>query len=409
VSAERQVGTDRERHRRSCYDEWMPDGRGTPDDAASRGTWRRRLRKSWPWLRYVLGLGLAALAIWALEGRRGELSGATRYLEHIDWVWLVLGIGAEVSSLVAFGIVQKRLLDAGRVRVGVSRITLVTFAATAIANSMPAGPVVSSVFAFRQYRDQGADEAMAGWTLAAVFVAASISLALVAAAGLAIAGAEGKGFDLVWVTVGVLAAAIALGVLFLQRRALLWLGSAVLRASERVLKWPKSTAIDRLEVHLERLTAVKLGPRRVVMVTCWGVVNWILDCACLAFSFMALGFGVPWKALLLAYGAAQLAINLPITPGGLGVVEGSLPIALVIFGGAETQTVAAVLLYRIISFWGELPLGWASWAGLTMSNRRSERAGSPEADAQETPGSPDSPGSPESPDDRTAEVQGATT
>jgi uncharacterized protein (TIRG00374 family) len=387
----------------------MPDGRGTPDDAASRGTWRRRLRKSWPWLRYVLGLGLAALAIWALEGRRGELSGATRYLEHIDWVWLVLGIGAEVSSLVAFGIVQKRLLDAGRVRVGVSRITLVTFAATAIANSMPAGPVVSSVFAFRQYRDQGADEAMAGWTLAAVFVAASISLALVAAAGLAIAGAEGKGFDLVWVTVGVLAAAIALGVLFLQRRALLWLGSAVLRASERVLKWPKSTAIDRLEVHLERLTAVKLGPRRVVMVTCWGVVNWILDCACLAFSFMALGFGVPWKALLLAYGAAQLAINLPITPGGLGVVEGSLPIALVIFGGAETQTVAAVLLYRIISFWGELPLGWASWAGLTMSNRRSERAGSPEADAQETPGSPDSPGSPESPDDRTAEVQGATT
>jgi len=36
-----------------------------------------------------------------------------------------------------------------------------------------------------------------------------------------------------------------------------------------------------------------------------------------------------WKGLLLAYGAGQLAADLPITPGGLGVVEGSLTIALV--------------------------------------------------------------------------------
>ena len=50
------------------------------------------------------------------------------------------------------------------------------------------------------------------------------------------------------------------------------------------------------------------------------------------------------------------AANLPITPGGLGVVEGSLTIALVQFGGAEVSTVAAVLLYRILSFWAELPL-----------------------------------------------------
>ena len=42
---------------------------------------------------------------------------------------------------------------------------------------------------------------------------------------------------------------------------------------------------------------------------------------------------------------AQLAANLPITPGGLGVVEGSLTIALVAYGGGRDSTVAAVLLY----------------------------------------------------------------
>jgi putative heme transporter len=335
--------------------------------------WRRRFVRVWPWLKYFLGLGLAALALWALEGRQGELSGVTHYLAHIDWVWLVVAILAEVASLVAFGIVQQKLLEAKRVRISVSRVSAVTFAATAISNSLPAGPVLSSIFAFRQYRHQGADEAFAGWTLAAVFVAASISLSLVAAAGLAIAGAEGAGFDLVWVTVGVLVLAVALGVLFLQRRALIWVGREFFRALRRLVHWPGESLTRRLETIAENLMTVKVTPRLAGVVTGWAIANWLLDCACLALSFVALGFGVPWKALLLAYGAGQLAINLPITPGGLGVAEGSLTIALVIFGGAETQTVAAVLLYRIISFWGELPVGWAAWAGITWSNKAAAR------------------------------------
>jgi putative heme transporter len=88
-------------------------------------------------------------------------------------------------------------------------------------------------------------------------------------------------------------------------------------------------------------------------------------------SFLAIGAGIPWRGLLLAYGAGQLAANLPITPGGLGVVEGSLTIALVTFGGAEASTVAAVFLYRILSFWVVLPAGWVTWGVLVWSGRTS--------------------------------------
>ncbi len=103
----------------------------------------------------------------------------------------------------------------------------------------------------------------------------------------------------------------------------------------------------------------------------WSLGSWGLDCACLLLSFVAVGAPVPWRGLLLAYGAGQLAATLPITPGGLGVVEGSLTIAIVAYGGGEISTVAAVLLYRILSFWAVLPAGWASWGVVALQGRRS--------------------------------------
>ena len=113
-----------------------------------------------------------------------------------------------------------------------------------------------------------------------------------------------------------------------------------------------------------------MSPIQMVICLLWGLFNWVLDCGCLVLSFAALGVNVPWRGLLLAYGAGQLAANLPITPGGLGVVEGSLTVALVAYGGAETSTVAAVFLYRLVSFWGELPVGWIAWAWLARQRRR---------------------------------------
>ena len=331
---------------------------------------RRGWARAWPWLQYLVGLALAGLAAWALAGRTGELSGASSYLGHIRWWWLAVAVVAEAGSLISFAIVQRRLLEAGQVEASTLRLTGVTVAATAIANSLPAGAVLSSVFAFRQYRRQGADEALAWWTMAALFVTASVTLTFVAAVGVAIAGAEGAGLDLVGVTVGLFVGAVVMGVVFLQRWALAWCVFAVVRLTRRLVGWPRGELGVHVDAVISRLTAVSPSVRQALSSVWWGISNWILDCSCLALSFLAVGVGVPWKGLLLAYGAGQLAANLPITPGGLGVVEGSLTIALVAFGGAETSTVAAVLLYRILSFWAGLPVGWTTWGVLTWSARR---------------------------------------
>jgi pimeloyl-ACP methyl ester carboxylesterase len=75
-------------------------------------------------------------------------------------------------------------------------------------------------------------------------------------------------------------------------------------------------------------------------------------------SIRATGATVPWHDLLLAYGAGIAAQSLNITPGGLGVTEGTLSLALVATGLGAGRALAAVLLYRLASFWLVALAGW---------------------------------------------------
>ena len=93
-------------------------------------------------------------------------------------------------------------------------------------------------------------------------------------------------------------------------------------------------------------------------VTGLGVVNWLADAAVLVVSIRAAGGPVPWNDLLLVYGSGVAAQSLNITPGGLGVAEGTLSLALVATGLRASQALAAVLLYRLASFWLVALAGW---------------------------------------------------
>ncbi len=73
--------------------------------------------------------------------------------------------------------------------------------------------------------------------------------------------------------------------------------------------------------------------------------------------------------ILAAFAFGRLVTALPVTPGGLGVLEVGLVGALSAAGDApDGSVVAAVLLFRFCSFALPLPLGLASW--LWWSGRR---------------------------------------
>jgi uncharacterized protein (TIRG00374 family) len=339
----------------------------TPRRTALLGSlWRRR----WPVVRAVLGVAMVVLAGWVLSSHTDELSGLGQALRTLDWWWVLVAASAEFLSFVSFSRLQAGLLKAGGLATPAGPLLKTTFAAQALANSLPGGTAVSTVYSFRWYRRFGAGNTLATWAITGVVLASIISLALVATLGLALATEQGATLDLIPAIVGALAATVALGALFLYQRPLSWTADRLIRGSRALTGRPTAETEARIHQSIRWTASMHLTWQQVVTAVFWATANWLFDCACFALMFQAIGGAVPWKGLLLAYGAGQLATSLPITPGGLGVVEGSITIALVAFGSAQTTTVEAVLLYRFISFWAVLAVGWALFGELALEVRR---------------------------------------
>jgi uncharacterized protein (TIRG00374 family) len=74
--------------------------------------------------------------------------------------------------------------------------------------------------------------------------------------------------------------------------------------------------------------------------------------------------GLTALQLVIAYCAGMAAASVPIMPGGLGIVDGALVLGLVAGGLTSRSAVAAVVLYRVISFGFVIGAGWMVWLAL---------------------------------------------
>ncbi|MBV8996563.1 MAG: UPF0104 family protein, partial [Pseudonocardiales bacterium] len=87
------------------------------------------------------------------------------------------------------------------------------------------------------------------------------------------------------------------------------------------------------------------------------------DAGCLAACAAALSVhGLTLPLLLVAYTAGMATSGLSLIPGGIGVVEPALILALVAGGVPAAAAMPAVVLYRLISLVGVVAAGWIVFA-----------------------------------------------
>ncbi|WP_395155540.1 YbhN family protein [Ilumatobacter sp.] len=101
------------------------------------------------------------------------------------------------------------------------------------------------------------------------------------------------------------------------------------------------------------------------MVLGYGAANWLLDAAALYVAMAAFGPRPTIIGLLVAYGLANVMATIPISPGGLGVIEAILIPTLVGFGSSRSQVAIAVVVYRLVNFWTPIPVGAFSYITVT--------------------------------------------
>jgi hypothetical protein len=88
----------------------------------------------------------------------------------------------------------------------------------------------------------------------------------------------------------------------------------------------------------------------------------LCDIAALWLAVYALGYAVPAAPLVLAYLIGYLANTVPI-PGGVGVLDGGLAGALLLYHVPSTAAVGGVLLYHAIALWIPALSGTAGFIG----------------------------------------------
>lgn len=318
---------------------------------------RKRHPRAWRTTKWVVGLVLVAIAARVVANTYDELESAAEDLTHLHWEWVLPAVLAEALSYVLYAVAQLVLLASAGRRVAIMPLTGITVAGQALSNVLPGGLAVSNVVMYRQLRRRQVGDALTGWMLVVNGLLYGTALAILALIGVQVAGGDGPIPGLRLFSVGVV------GVL-LAGLVVLWFARSRI---SRLSIFDRSAAVRDL---MDRLQHVHIRPSAVGTALLTLVASWAADALTLIAAFAAVGQTPPWQGLLLAYCAGQMAASLPITPGGLGIAEGSLTVALVAFGGAKTGTLAAVLLYRLIAYWGLIPAGGVAYLLLRRGERR---------------------------------------
>jgi uncharacterized protein (TIRG00374 family) len=324
-------------------------------------------------IRYVLGVLLGVGVLLLLFGKRGELAAAWHQLGHADARWVASAVLAEALSLWTYALLQHRVLHLSGAHVPMPALYLLSLANDAIANTVPAGPAISSAYRYRYYRRYDATGASAGWTIFTILIAQAIGMALILLLGVAVALAASTSASQTGVTVAGLVIVIGSGAILIRRDLVLRLAGAAVRAGQRVTGHPRGSIGTRVEATLARMREIPLSTAATIGIVALATLVWGGDFLCLICSFAAVHATVPWDGVLLAYGVAQAAGALPIVPGGIGIVEGSLAVILAAYGAGRVPAVAAALAYRTVSFWLSSAVGWIAVALIAHHQRRRNR------------------------------------
>jgi uncharacterized protein (TIRG00374 family) len=312
--------------------------------------------------RRAAALGLTALVLYGVAPAIGEVLGAWPKVADLKPWWLAAMLLFEAAS--CWCLWELQALSIGTRDMGA--VATSQLAGGALGRVIPGGAATAAATQYNMLNANDVPRGAIATGLAAATVLQIAALCVLPALTLPALVFWVKTPETLWET------AILALVLFV---AMLGVGLAVAR-SEQTLRAVGRFAVrvscrlpgdrglapafpDRLVVQRDEVVE-RLGDR-FLRASAAAVGRWVFDLLALATAIQAVGAHPRFSLVLLAYVAAQLLAQIPITPGGLGVVEAGLTATLALAGVRGGDAAVAVLAYRLVSYWLMLPAGLVGW------------------------------------------------
>jgi putative heme transporter len=302
-------------------------------------------------------------------------------LAHINIAYLALGVLLEVGALAAYAQLTHAVLPAdGPKRFHLFRINLSTLA---LSHVSPGGNAPGAALGYRLLTQSGVSGSDAGFALGTQGIGSAVVLnvifwmslvAFLVTHGFHIPAGRGgqeSGSILVIVAaaIGVILLGAFGGLFYLLTRGQERASRVIRRVAGRIrfLDADRTTAlVERLAAKFAALMEDRALTRRAVG---WAAANWLLDAASLWVFVAAFSHFISPVDLLMAYGLANILAAIPITPGGLGVVEFVLVSMITGFGPTAGEALSGVLAFRAVNFWLPIPFGGLAYASIEFEKR----------------------------------------
>ncbi|HSJ44329.1 MAG TPA: lysylphosphatidylglycerol synthase transmembrane domain-containing protein [Euzebyales bacterium] len=304
----------------------------------------------------VVRCGLAVAAIMAIVRTFGlghdDILAAADLFVRLDPTLVGVVLVLEAVWAVALAATQRHAVRALSGDLSLRDALRISMAGFTLSRVVPGGGAAGGLFAMRELVRLRHRPAGAATALVASWAISIISLGVLVFGGL---GGVALNGDVIGVPVATVAATLAvlasvgcavLGALYHPplRRRLTQLVTGVARHlpvsldADEVARLFEGAA-DRRRRHLGR------GFR-------WAIVAWAVDATALWVVFAACGHRLSLTALVVGYGSANLLNSVPeLTPGWLGVFEAAQSATFITLGVPAGVALAAVLVYRMASFW----------------------------------------------------------
>jgi len=307
-----------------------------------------------------------------------ELVGASKdlnLLERLSAWWVAAGVALEGASLFCYAVLTKVLLPPGP-KPSLWTLFRIDMSAAAVAHVIPAGTLGTAALGYKLFTSEGISGNDATVMMAAKGIGSTVVLNVLLWISLVVSIVL-AGFQPIYGTVAVIGTVVLLGVGLLVFGVTRGAGfaSRVMRAAGDKIPFLSGERIERAVLDAAHSFSLLAKDRRVLALSLlWASLNWILDAASLWCFVAAFGHFANPVELFAAYGIANVAGALPVTPGGLGVVDSITPLLLVGFGVTRSVATLGVLAWRVVNFWLPIPAGALSYVSLKVKPNAGLRA-----------------------------------